>query len=143
MMLKSYRLEFMFEEAKSGRVDVKPWIASLIEEVEVDPASERKEELSKLCDLVIAANLPRRESVQLQPCFRKYEDLFSDEVMGMIVKASFLLLRPKLLQEAISSLDTKLPVWTYFEIGKGLHRLPEFSTVEKGYVAMPTGDLAY
>ena len=97
----------------------------LLQELEANATSLKKEELNQLCDLVISrcrAHESKKGS-DLNQWRRQNHQLLSDDVLGMVVDASFQLQRPDLLINAISLLNKQLPWWVYPEIGSHIHLL--------------------
>lgn len=128
------RVDFLFEAAKQDRDHVKLLIEHVLDDFEADPTPQRKEELSRLCDLVITTHKARKDSKNLPSyCWRLDTRPFPDDSLGMAVKASFQLQRSDLLQSAVSMLENKLPPWAYEDIGKGLHLVQFPREIQDGY----------
>ncbi|KAI9781115.1 MAG: hypothetical protein M1816_002473 [Peltula sp. TS41687] len=132
-----FRVDFLFEAAKRNRDDIKSLIEHLLKEFETERTPARKEELSRLCDLVIDTNKARMDVNNSQVCRPWWEDHrpFSDEALGMVVNASIQLQRIETFQGAIAIVEKKLPMWAYKDIGRGLHIVQFPPEIQEGIQA--------
>ena len=134
-MPPNYRTDFLFEPVKTGRLDVKPWIERLMQDVRAHPSNLHREgDLTRVCQLVIEMNKTFLEK-NYPGHFTKSEwesknKQYSEDVIGGVVRASLLLERLDLFEEALSVVPQGLSPWVYVDIGKAIYTLG-FSRIRK------------
>ncbi|KAI9775128.1 MAG: hypothetical protein M1839_001439 [Geoglossum umbratile] len=128
LMPENYRTEFFFGLVRNGRLDVKPWIERLMWDARANPSNPRsKRDLTRLCQLVIEMNKAFLEK-NYPGHFTKSEweskySQYSEGVIGGVVRASLLLERLDLFEEALAVVPQGLSPWVYVDIGKAIHAL--------------------
>ncbi|KAH0538910.1 hypothetical protein FGG08_004501 [Glutinoglossum americanum] len=121
IMPQEHNIEFLFEPAKRGKVDVKSWFKRLTRTLQDDPCNKLlRGELSQLCELTVALNKERLAEPTVGPYSHGPLDErkpFSNEVMGEVIKASLLLGNLHLFESALSAVYEVPPLEVYGDIG--------------------------
>ncbi|KAH0545386.1 hypothetical protein FGG08_000527 [Glutinoglossum americanum] len=128
LMPRAKSTEFFFEPVKNRQLDIKSWIERLAQAVRANPSdSGPKDELARLCQLIIEMNktfLGNSHLGQFAKSEWESKDMqYSEDAIGRVVKASLLLGRMDLFQEALAAVPQRLSPWIYVDIGKAIHAL--------------------
>ncbi|KAI9763849.1 MAG: hypothetical protein M1840_009033 [Geoglossum simile] len=128
LMPRSHCIDFLFEIVKDGRLDVIPWIKSLMQDTERSPNdSPRKDGLIRLCQLIIEVNkafLEKNHPGQHNKSKRESKNSqYSGDAIGRVVGASLMLRRLDLFGEALAVATEELSPWVYANIGKAIHSI--------------------
>lgn len=137
---KDYQINLFFDSAKKGTKDINTWVGNLIEEHRVMPQDQkRKTDLIHLCELVIDTNQARnREREEGGRGFFNWrtEKGFSNNTLGLVVKAALQLRNPVLFEKAASVTNKRWPPPVYFDVGQTLQQLG-LSNWHKGWASLP------
>jgi hypothetical protein len=98
---KSRLVDLLFTPAQAGKVNVDSWIGSMLQEYEQSPSPTARDDIQRLCSLVLASMADGGEKVQDWRIFSAPQRTgFANDTLGQVIKASCLLQDPKLFEDA-------------------------------------------
>ncbi|KAI9712170.1 MAG: hypothetical protein M1812_007008 [Candelaria pacifica] len=136
LMPSAMKLQFLFESAVLGHVDVGKWIERSLQAYRDERSDKSREDLEELCDCVTTHNMTSRLAIDLSKQEQKahgilnpngyvpeYQKPFSDDVLGVIVKAHLQTGSLKRAQRAVSLISKTTPLWIFSEFGEALSKI--------------------